>query len=37
MTVAARTQDAGDAARLVGFALRPKLAQGADVDRKSVV
>ncbi len=32
MTVAARTQDAGDAARLVGFALRPKLAQGADVD-----
>lgn len=32
MTLAAVTQDAGDAARLVGFALRPKLAQGADPD-----
>lgn len=32
MTLANLAQEAGDAARLVGFALRPKLAQGADPD-----
>jgi hypothetical protein len=32
MTPSNLVEDAGDAARLVGFALRPKLAQGADPD-----